>query len=49
MHGTNICPKCKGTGRVKEADGSIHICFDCLENGKFDVHSKVIKDSNIKL
>jgi len=47
--GSDICPKCQGTGRVKGADGSVSICFDCLQNGKFDVHSRVIKDSNIKL
>ncbi len=30
------CPKCGGTGRIIEKDGSIHVCFDCLANGKFD-------------
>jgi DnaJ-class molecular chaperone len=48
-HSSDICPKCKGTGRIKGDDGSISTCFDCLQNGKFDVHSKVVKDSNIKL
>lgn len=43
------CPKCKGTGIVKEEDGSVHTCWDCLESGEMDQHSKDIKDSNIKI
>jgi|TARA_Y100000310_G_scaffold112343_1_gene110833 ribosomal protein S27E len=43
------CPKCKNTGIVKEKDGSVHVCWDCLRNGKLDVHSKNPPDSNIKL
>jgi DnaJ-class molecular chaperone len=42
------CPKCKGTGIVKE-DGSIHTCFDCLEKGELDQHSKSVKETDIKL
>jgi len=29
------CPKCNGTGRIRDRDG-IHVCFDCLNKGKFD-------------
>ncbi len=43
------CPKCKGTGRVKEKDGTFKICFDCLIKGEFDQHSKEIKETNIKI
>ena len=46
---SEICPKCNGTGRIRGADGTISTCFDCLQNGKFDVHSKVVKDSDIKI
>jgi hypothetical protein len=43
------CPKCRGTGRVQEKDGSIHTCFDCLQKGELDQHSKNLKDSGIRL
>lgn len=43
------CPKCKGEGVVKEKDGTIHICYDCLQCGEFDQHSKEVKDSGIKI
>jgi ribosomal protein L37AE/L43A len=43
------CPKCKGTGVVKEADGSIHTCWDCLQDGNMDQHSKNLKEANIKV
>jgi|MGYP002817230330 hypothetical protein len=43
------CPKCKNTGIVKEKDGSVHVCWDCLKSGRLDVHSKNSPDSNIKL
>ena len=43
------CPKCKGTGIVKEANGTIHTCWDCLRKGEFDVHSKNPKDSGVKI
>ncbi|MFA5019844.1 MAG: hypothetical protein WC533_01960 [Candidatus Pacearchaeota archaeon] len=43
------CPKCKGSGIVKDKDGSIHTCFDCLQNGEFDQASKDVKDSGIKI
>ncbi|MEM4325918.1 MAG: hypothetical protein QXU40_01295 [Candidatus Pacearchaeota archaeon] len=46
------CPKCKGTGVVKEKDGTVHTCFDCLIKGKLDQHDKNIKsaeDLRIKL
>ena len=43
------CPKCKGTGVVKEKNGSIHTCWDCLNEGSFDQHSEEVKDSGIKV
>jgi len=43
------CPKCHGTGIVKEKDGTIHTCFDCLQNSdQFEQHGKP-KDSGIRL
>lgn len=43
------CPKCKGTGMVKERDGSIHTCFDCLMHGDMDQHDEHLKDSGLKV
>ena len=43
------CDKCHGTGIVKEADGSIHTCWACLEKGDMDTHSKEVKDSGIQI
>jgi hypothetical protein len=40
------CPKCKGAGSVKEKDGSVHTCFDCLLGGDMDQHSGNIKDNS---
>lgn len=38
------CEKCKGTGIVKEADGSIHTCWDCLMAGRMNAHSSDVKN-----
>jgi hypothetical protein len=38
----NVCPKCKGTGRIKDETG-IHTCFDCLASGKLDNYTKDLK------
>jgi len=43
------CPKCNNTGIVKEKDGSVHVCWDCLREGRLDVHSKDLPESKIKL
>ncbi|GBE19658.1 hypothetical protein BMS3Abin17_00383 [archaeon BMS3Abin17] len=43
------CPKCKDTGIVKDEDGTAHVCWDCLRDGRLDVHSKDVPDSKIKL
>jgi DnaJ-class molecular chaperone len=45
----NDCPKCHGTGMVKESDGSIHTCWDCLRDGSMDVHSNKVADSKIRV
>lgn len=42
------CPKCGDTGIVKEEDNSVHVCFDCLNSGRLDVHTKNLKESGIK-
>ncbi|MDP1696165.1 MAG: hypothetical protein Q8L29_04600 [archaeon] len=47
--GKKTCEKCCGKKIVKEKDGSIHTCWDCLANGEMDQHSKNVKDSGIKL
>ena len=44
-----ICEKCKGTRVIKEADGSVHTCWECLQNGRLDMHSKHVKDSGIQI
>lgn len=43
------CLKCHGTGFVKEKDGSVHTCYDCLNSGDMDQHDKHLKDSNVKV
>jgi len=43
------CPKCQGRGYVKEPDGRVHTCWDCLNDGSLDNHSKDLKDSGIKV
>ncbi len=42
----DVCKKCKGTGIVKEEDGSVHTCFDCLLEGKMDQHDKKLKSAD---
>ncbi len=44
-----ICEKCKGTGIVKDPNGTCHTCWKCLAEGKLDNHSKIVKDSGIKI
>jgi len=44
-----ICEKCKGTGKILGRDGTIHICWDCLANGKFDQHGKDVRESGVKV
>ena len=39
------CDKCKGARRIKEKDGTIHICFDCLNSGRLDQHDKKMKSA----
>ena len=42
------CPKCKGTKRICK-NGTIQPCWDCLNNGEMDQHSKNLKETNIKI
>jgi len=49
MENQQVCNKCRGTGRIKKEDGSLQTCFDCLANGRLDVHSKKLPDSNVKV
>ena len=43
-----VCPKCLDKGIIKEKDGTVHTCFDCLINGRFEQHGKV-RDTRIRL
>ena len=43
------CPKCHDTGVVREKNGQIHTCWDCLEKGKLNVHSEKVQDSKVKI
>ncbi len=43
------CQECKGTGRIKEKDGTYHVCYKCLTQGKLNQHSSKVKDTKIKL
>ncbi len=47
--GEEECPKCKGTGKILNKNGVIHVCWDCLQKGRLDVHSKEVKDSGVKI
>lgn len=42
------CPKCHGTGIIKEKNGVVHTCWDCLQNGDMEVHSEELPDSKIR-
>ena len=49
MENNKNCPKCHGTGTIKEKDGTIHTCFNCLQNSDvFEQHGQP-KDSSIRL
>ncbi len=43
------CEKCKGTKRIKKADGTLQPCWECLMAGEMDQHSKDVKDSGLKI
>jgi len=45
MENKQKCEKCNNTGIVKEKDGTVHICFDCLMSGRLDQHDVRIKDA----
>ena len=43
------CEKCRGTGMVKEANGTIHTCWKCLQEGQLEQHSKDVKDTGLRV
>lgn len=43
-----VCKKCNGTGIVKEK-GSCHTCWDCLDEGRLNQHSKKLPETRFKL
>lgn len=46
------CPKCNGTKIIREKDGTVHTCYDCLLSGDMDQHDKnpkTAEDLRIKL
>ena len=49
---TGECKRCGGKGIIKEPDGQVHVCYDCLAKGKMDQHDKnpkTAEDYRIKL
>ena len=42
----NNCEQCKGTLRVRDKDGTIHVCYKCLSDGKMDQHNKNVKSAS---
>ncbi|NCN87172.1 hypothetical protein GW932_05030 [archaeon] len=47
MEENDLCQECKGTGRVKDKDGTYHCCFKCLVEGKLNQHSRT-RDPKIR-
>ena len=47
--GNPNCAKCHGQGYIKEKDGSVHTCFDCLNSGDMDQHDENLKQNDIKI
>jgi len=43
------CEKCKGTGQIQEKGGGIHPCWDCIREGRLDVHSEKLPEHDIKI
>jgi hypothetical protein len=41
------CIKCNDTGIVKDKNGTVHTCFDCLEADRFEQHGRP-KETGIK-
>ena len=44
----SVCEKCHGTGIVKEKNGSVHTCYDCLNSDRLEQHGKP-RDSGIRI
>ncbi len=49
METSKKCEKCKGTKRIRKADGTLQPCWECLMAGEMDQHSKEVKDSGLKI
>lgn len=43
------CEKCKDTGKVKEANGEVHTCWDCLREGRLGQHSDKLPSHNVRI
>jgi len=49
---TDDCPKCRGKRIIREKDGTVHTCFECLVAGRMNQHDKnpkTAEDARIKL
>lgn len=44
-----VCPKCKGSLRIQKADGTVQPCWDCLQNGKMDQHTKKLPEHGYRI
>jgi DnaJ-class molecular chaperone len=40
------CEKCHDTGIVKDADGSCHTCWDCMNEGRLNQHTEGLPDNS---
>ena len=43
----DLCKKCFGKGIIKEKDGTVHTCFECLLNDRFEQHGNP-RDTGIR-
>jgi len=34
IENTGLCPSCKGLGYIKDKNGTIHTCYDCMGGGR---------------
>lgn len=43
----DVCKRCFGKGIIKEKDGTVHTCFECLLNDRFEQHGNP-RDTGIR-